>query len=38
MITRGMKQGATVATFKLLGLAVIDEIASDYIRFWGTAA
>jgi len=35
MITRGVKQVASVATFKLLGLAVTDEIASDYIRFRG---
>ncbi len=33
MITRAMKQVAGMATGELLGLAKIEEIAADYIRF-----
>jgi hypothetical protein len=32
LVTCGIKQVATVPTLKLLGLTVMDEIASDYIR------
>lgn len=32
-MTRGMKAVAAVATLKLRGLAVADEVTSDYIRF-----
>lgn len=32
-MTRGTKQIATLATFKLMGLAVCSEIARDYVRF-----
>jgi hypothetical protein len=33
MVTRGMKQIATLATFRLMGLAKIEEITADYIVF-----
>ena len=33
MITRAIKQVAGMATGELIGLAKIEEIAADYIRF-----
>lgn len=33
MITRAIKHVAALATMKLLGLAIIDDMQSDYIRF-----
>jgi hypothetical protein len=33
MVTRAINQAATMATLRLAGLAVLEEMESDYIRF-----